>query len=916
MTRHLKSVAAWLLLLILGVGAVAASRWRLYRADGSSVEHRIASVLADRYALKVSPSRVAFAVLESESSQAVVLASRHGGPRDVYLVRLRLSRSGRILWMGDPVNLSNTPRLDESQFVVKRHRGGLLVAFPVVAGKMVSVVQVVDTAGEDAAATARWSALHRAAARITNWQETGSFAGIDRQTLEFVEPVQSVALSFDSSERLHIVARGPKGEQRLLYDSRRHRLVTQTKLVRHIPTIRGRRPLFNWLVDTVRSLSWVGPRKIALLEVAVFWLRDKVRRFGYRLRYGTASPPMRAEPDRTAQEMRRVAAAAPVRPAQRTTGWPPAPIRPVVADADPLEGRWLALPKDAIIRNPGAPEPMVQTFIHPDPSRPYSTVGILLWDPRQVELRLVAGTKEPVSSTGRRGTGRIPKDESMTRLLAAFNGGFQTLHGDFGMQTAGRLIREPARWAATVATYWDGSLAMGTWEKAPPEVPARIRDFRQNLAPLLEDDRENPLRSKYWGWAVRKYRERVYIVRSGLCQTVEGFGAYFWGKAVSLKSLTKAMKMARCRYGMQMDINFTNASLELYRIMHLDHMRPRPPRRFPVGGASRVVRGQVPGSHVHGFVARSWLPGMYRSPFPRYIRTNWRDFGLLYLRPVLPGSSAPGISWRTKGVVVGGDVFPPVGARATLPGGDDPNETVDVLKLDPAQLRLLASSQGAAAGQVVVALPPQRAAAQGPALAIERGTRGLVVRYLPANKAPGPDVMALLRGHDPADAGELASQRFVAGLGVSGEGFVCHAVVDGAAVTSLAETLERAGCTKVVLFAAPFKRGLLWLTGGTGVPSKRPAPAGWKVLRLGRLARPYWAKLFQKGSRPDKVRFGPTKGAYELIEYARTLRAQGINPSSREGRRLMRAKMFELSRIRLGKKARHGHKHHGSGQSR
>ena len=65
-------------------------------------------------------------------------------------------------------------------------------------------------------------------------------------------------------------------------------------------------------------------------------------------------------------------------------------------------------------------------------------------------------------------SGRPPRGMAMLvgplRLsspIAAFNGGFQTLHGEFGMQVDGRLIREPTRWAATVATLRDGTLAFG-----------------------------------------------------------------------------------------------------------------------------------------------------------------------------------------------------------------------------------------------------------------------------------------------------------------------------------------------------------------------------------------------------------------------------------------------------------------------
>ncbi len=898
MKSQLRSMAAIVVLGVFLAGAMAASRWSLYLAHGGDVRARLAAVLSERFGWSVQPGDVHFAGRAVGTQDAVVLAAPAGRPKEVYLVRTRLSGSGRILWMGTPVNISRTPRLSETRVVLHAVRGGVLVAFPVATKGGVSMVLTVDTSGEDPSATANWPWVQRMAAKITNWQETGRFAGLDRQALEFRQPVRLLDMHFDEDGRLRLLVEGDGLSRKVSFDPGAKKVLSGSKLVRFIRTDRGRRPLFNWLVDTIRSISWVGPKKIAMLEVAVFWLRDELRRLGYRLRYGTAIPPTRSTADQTAQEMKAAAKAQVSHPLSIMAGWPPDRIQPIVSGADPLEGRWLALPKDAIKRNAGAPEPLLQTFIHPDPSRPYSTVGILLWDPRQVELHMVAGTKEPVSSTGRRGTGRIPRDGRITRLLAAFNGGFQTLHGDFGMQTNGRLIREPARWAATVATYWDGSLAMGTWEPEPPSVPERIRDFRQNLAPLLEGDRENPLKSKYWGWAVRKYRQKVYIVRSGLCQTREGFGAYFWGKAVSLKSLTRAMKMARCRYGMQMDINFTNASLELYRIDSAAGMRPRPPRHFRVG-SGRLVRGLVPGTQTYGFEARSWLPGMYLSPFPRYIRTNWRDFGLLYLRPLLPGKSSPGMTWRTKGLFGSAAFFPPVAALSSTPLDDDAGEQVSVLKVDPSQLSMSDERASKSWSLMLAALRPTDARALGPAVVFERGPRGLVARFLPPGRRPGPDVLALVPGRAFSEAAGLASASRVVALGVSPEGFVCHAMADGPSASALEDVMSRAGCVDAVVLAAPGRKGALWIPQGPGHVGR--GNPDWKLFSLSRSERPYWAALFHKGVRPQKVRFGPTKGAYDLIRYAKTLRAQGIDPSSREGRRLMRAKMFELSRTKLGK---------------
>ena len=255
----------------------------------------------------------------------------------------------------------------------------------------------------------------------------------------------------------------------------------------------------------------------------------------------------------------------------------------------------------------------------------------------------MAGTREPESSTGLRGWGRIPRNNKLGRVIAAFNGGFQTMHGEWGMKVRGRLIREPMKWAATVAKDRSGRLLFGTWERGDKKVPPEIVSFRQNLAPLIEDDVINPLKNQYWGLAVRSQREKIHIVRSGICFTKEGYGAYLWGKALSLNTMARAMKIARCQYGMQLDINRTNASAEWYRIVPRSTVKGTPPRRMRRGG--RKSWGVVPGAKDWVFYARSWLPGMYTRPFPRFIRRDWRDFFYLSLRPVLPGAKR-NMSWR------------------------------------------------------------------------------------------------------------------------------------------------------------------------------------------------------------------------------------------------------------------------------
>ena len=117
-----------------------------------------------------------------------------------------------------------------------------------------------------------------------------------------------------------------------------------------------------------------------------------------------------------------------------TPEWPPAPLKPLKKPlGDGQEGRWRAV-SDLVQHNPDAPPLMFQTTLRHFKQKPGRKPGntlyeveVLVWDPEQVDLRLMAGPREPEAPLKKRGKGLIPRDpEVMPRLLAAFNGGWRT----------------------------------------------------------------------------------------------------------------------------------------------------------------------------------------------------------------------------------------------------------------------------------------------------------------------------------------------------------------------------------------------------------------------------------------------------------------------------------------------------------
>ena len=81
-------------------------------------------------------------------------------------------------------------------------------------------------------------------------------------------------------------------------------------------------------------------------------------------------------------------------------------------------------------------------------------------DLKLADLHLLPGTAEPVAVKGTPKFSRlgiIPTEiQTSGQLLAAFNGGFKTIHGHYGMMADGTMIVTPTEGLATLALYQDG----------------------------------------------------------------------------------------------------------------------------------------------------------------------------------------------------------------------------------------------------------------------------------------------------------------------------------------------------------------------------------------------------------------------------------------------------------------------------
>jgi hypothetical protein len=225
------------------------------------------------------------------------------------------------------------------------------------------------------------------------------------------------------------------------------------------------------------------------------------------------------------------------------------PFERVGAEGD---GVWIP------VADPVAPDEdpvMWKSVVHPDPRRGFAAVAIVAIDFQRANLRLVAGTREPESTTvpEDRRPGIVPPNEA-SDLIAAFNGGFKAMHGHYGMMLGGEVYLPPRNLACTIALYPD-SIRIRSW-RAVRDTEAQMTAYRQAPRCLIEQGKLNPALSEAnrdWGATVSG---ETIIRRSALGIDESGRVLFYGiGEAVTSQSIARAMKAAGAHDAAQLDVN-------------------------------------------------------------------------------------------------------------------------------------------------------------------------------------------------------------------------------------------------------------------------------------------------------------------------------------------------------------------------
>lgn len=743
------------------------------------------------------------------TATAVVRAWKPGEPADIYLVRARVTPGGTMLDRPSVYNLTATLSGDEGAPQLSDGRA----AFDVRQDGVATGVRVLDLRGEPLL-QGRWPALARMQNALTNLQQTGQLAGVG-----------DAFWSVDPPARIQVAH--SDGEVRVQFESATVRLPAaggdpldaceSLHFQRAPKALPGN--LVTWAVDRVRAFPWFGDERMQWLKAVAFSGKDWLMRRQAQLMGDDTAQDV-------ASDLGNIGGNSP--PTSYTdpeTGWPPKPMELWITKF-PVEGegQWIPLDKDPFVAtNPGAPAAFVTSFIRADRERAYTRVYVTMWDPRQVELHMMAGTIEPRGPSGEVGPGMIPRTpEKMKRVVAAFNGGFQALHGEFGMMADGVVYLPPKPYASTVFAMKDGSTGFGTWPKSE-EVPDDVLSFRQNLTAVIQDGKHNPYARTWWGGTPPDWEDRVHSTRTGICMTTEGFVAYFYGNEIDEAPLARAMLQARCTYGIHLDMNPGHTGLEFYRAAPTGSL---PALERPLQ-KDWEAEGQIEAMAGWSFRGRRMIRHMGLMNFPRYIQREARDYMYLTLKPVLPGEDlAPVVTpaeadegkWRTKGLPQHG--FPYALAVTTLrPDAGRPGAKVMLIKIDPGTVQV----GGDGSAKTVVSFGSAVVTERRPTVWVGDGGASIGL------EAPGPGARALVSGVDPESAEGLSAS---AAIGIQDEdGMLVYAEVQGERRPGqdgamLRQALGKLGCTTVVMLRKPL------------APTFGDEPAaGERVVRLSRVDR-------------------------------------------------------------------------------
>ena len=321
--------------------------------------------------------------------------------------------------------------------------------------------------------------------------------------------------------------------------------------------------------DLLRSV--LGTKPVAWMEDVAFRIEDTFHRVEYSLGarpsapWGTAVLSLPTPPASPTFTNPTAIAAASSTPETTITGptlqptptftatpvrWPPASI-PALGNL-PGEGQWAPYFADA-----QGDLVAYRTFLQPDPSRPYTIAAIVAVDLTRTRLHYMLGLKEPDLGLDVPRTGIIPREDKQPGiLLAAFNGGFQTKHGAFGVMVDGRTVVPMRAGFGSLAIFEDGQVQIGVWGTDFTSYDG-IAALRQNGPMIIQNGAINPQTNdddpSLWGYTADG---KAPTWRSAVGLSADEKTLYYVvGPSLTIAALAQSLRTTDVGAAIQLDIN-------------------------------------------------------------------------------------------------------------------------------------------------------------------------------------------------------------------------------------------------------------------------------------------------------------------------------------------------------------------------
>jgi hypothetical protein len=337
------------------------------------------------------------------------------------------------------------------------------------------------------------------------------------------------------------------------------------------------------VADGMRSV--IGKDAVAKLEDIGYAIQDRVYQYtrkgekpkaywsvpestanGPEPSAGGAAATASARPSHTDALAAAAPDAAPAEVAPPIPAFAPKAVGPVhAAWSAPGDGQWVAI---AVRDVPSEAPHMYKTLLHPDKNRSWAEVFVVAMDIRRIDLHLVPGTKEPIATEEAALTvarpGVIPEHDHST-VLAAFNGGFKTEHGKYGMRVGDVTYIAPRNDVCALALYKDDSMRVGSWANLAASEPD-MAFWRQTPACMYEGGELHPnLRAgaeKKWGSTLDG---ETVIRRSAIGVDAEGTTLYMAiSNHTTALAIADGMHHAGAASIAQLDVNFSYPKFVLY----------------------------------------------------------------------------------------------------------------------------------------------------------------------------------------------------------------------------------------------------------------------------------------------------------------------------------------------------------------